>query len=199
MTSTGQIASVDSEYRAVPLPWPPKVPGFENVSCFEIDKTGRLYLTSSEGKFQAVDFARKKLVFSLKLSFVPESLAIDASHEHVVLSSPKEFGIVNFDGKVVFRGKGPCVLAPSGSRILAWSEGFLTLYSLSPFRRLRTWAERMNPPSYLYLGEDEKRALSQDPEGKLQVWEVDEESRVCLLYTSPSPRDLSTSRMPSSA
>ena len=24
-------------------------------------------------------------------------------------------------------------------------------------------------------------------------------SRVCLLYTSPSPRDLSTSRMPSSA
>ena len=178
LTSTGQIASVDSEYRAVPLPWPPKVPGFENVSCFEIDKTGRLYLTSSEGKFQAVDFARKKLVFSLKLSFVPESLAIDASHEHVVLSSPKEFGIVNFDGKVVFRGKGPCVLAPSGSRILAWSEGFLTLYSLSPFRRLRTWAERMNPPSYLYLGEDEKRALSQDPEGKLQVWEVDEESRV---------------------
>ena len=25
------------------------------------------------------------------------------------------------------------------------------------------------------------------------------ENRVCLLYTSPSPRDLSTSRMPSSA
>ena len=25
------------------------------------------------------------------------------------------------------------------------------------------------------------------------------QSRVCLLYTSPSPRDLSTSRMPSSA
>ena len=25
------------------------------------------------------------------------------------------------------------------------------------------------------------------------------EHRVCLLYTSPSPRDLSTSRMPSSA
>ena len=27
----------------------------------------------------------------------------------------------------------------------------------------------------------------------------DRESRYCLLYTSPSPRDLSTSRMPSSA
>ena len=29
--------------------------------------------------------------------------------------------------------------------------------------------------------------------------EVPENARVCLLYTSPSPRDLSTSRMPSSA
>ena len=28
---------------------------------------------------------------------------------------------------------------------------------------------------------------------------VDKKSRDCLLYTSPSPRDLSTSRMPSSA
>ena len=31
----------------------------------------------------------------------------------------------------------------------------------------------------------------------LERWEVPLE--VCLLYTSPSPRDLSTSRMPSSA
>ena len=29
--------------------------------------------------------------------------------------------------------------------------------------------------------------------------EIVEENRTCLLYTSPSPRDLSTSRMPSSA
>jgi len=28
---------------------------------------------------------------------------------------------------------------------------------------------------------------------------LDDEGFVCLLYTSPSPRDLSTSRMPSSA
>ena len=30
------------------------------------------------------------------------------------------------------------------------------------------------------------------------LWNLDR-SRYCLLYTSPSPRDLSTSRMPSSA
>ena len=28
---------------------------------------------------------------------------------------------------------------------------------------------------------------------------VEQEGKTCLLYTSPSPRDLSTSRMPSSA
>ena len=33
------------------------------------------------------------------------------------------------------------------------------------------------------------------PRGKVKKGEV----RSCLLYTSPSPRDLSTSRMPSSA
>ena len=33
--------------------------------------------------------------------------------------------------------------------------------------------------------------------GNLSEWE--EQYIICLLYTSPSPRDLSTSRMPSSA
>ena len=38
--------------------------------------------------------------------------------------------------------------------------------------------------------------------GQLQVYAATDTTaivRVCLLYTSPSPRDLSTSRMPSSA
>ena len=44
-----------------------------------------------------------------------------------------------------------------------------------------------------------------DPEGVLHermedsVDNVEADMYVCLLYTSPSPRDLSTSRMPSSA
>ena len=33
----------------------------------------------------------------------------------------------------------------------------------------------------------------------VQLSPADERLRTCLLYTSPSPRDLSTSRMPSSA
>ena len=38
-----------------------------------------------------------------------------------------------------------------------------------------------------------------DPEGTLSITNCGWFSNVCLLYTSPSPRDLSTSRMPSSA
>ena len=37
--------------------------------------------------------------------------------------------------------------------------------------------------------------------GALTAFQIfpDDELEICLLYTSPSPRDLSTSRMPSSA
>ena len=41
---------------------------------------------------------------------------------------------------------------------------------------------------------DDKKRLSEE-----KVWIVDPLDGTCLLYTSPSPRDLSTSRMPSSA
>ena len=36
-------------------------------------------------------------------------------------------------------------------------------------------------------------------EGRLGDDDYSEPLKICLLYTSPSPRDLSTSRMPSSA
>ena len=43
---------------------------------------------------------------------------------------------------------------------------------------------------------------SSDKKGKVfnpATGEQEKQVRLCLLYTSPSPRDLSTSRMPSSA
>ena len=42
-------------------------------------------------------------------------------------------------------------------------------------------------------------ASEKELETKYQNYAVDSENQTCLLYTSPSPRDLSTSRMPSSA
>ena len=46
---------------------------------------------------------------------------------------------------------------------------------------------------------DEKVAQEKLDAAKALAEEIKEKSITCLLYTSPSPRDLSTSRMPSSA
>ena len=56
--------------------------------------------------------------------------------------------------------------------------------------------ESESPPSYLtpveFLQFVAKLRDIDDSDNKVEYW-------LCLLYTSPSPRDLSTSRMPSSA
>ena len=48
------------------------------------------------------------------------------------------------------------------------------------------------------------RSIGEDVGGLFEIWNTDgmpinSNDELCLLYTSPSPRDLSTSRMPSSA
>ena len=40
---------------------------------------------------------------------------------------------------------------------------------------------------------------SENPNKKFKVYVKNEKGKVCLLYTSPSPRDATLSRMPSSA
>ena len=49
------------------------------------------------------------------------------------------------------------------------------------------------------LSKDAKILLLDEPTSALTNKEVKTLLKICLLYTSPSPRDLSTSRMPSSA
>ena len=63
--------------------------------------------------------------------------------------------------------------------------------------------------SSLLLASADLPVLQAQDGGGLKEWSTDqavdddsvmnEEAEACLLYTSPSPRDLSTSRMPSSA
>lgn len=178
LTPKGQVAQIDAQYRAVPLAWPPAVPGFEKIRCFQLSTSGILYLTTTEGKFQAVDFANKKLKFSLKLPFVPESLQIGAWEKTIVLSSPVEFGLVKTTGKVILRGHGPCAIDFTRQYAVAWREGYLNLYNLSPFRRVRTWAEKIPQPKAISIAQDGRKAVSVGPEGEQHVWEVDEKSRV---------------------
>ena len=46
---------------------------------------------------------------------------------------------------------------------------------------------------------DGKRVIRGELFRSAAMYAIESESDICLLYTSPSPRDLSTSRMPSSA
>ena len=56
-------------------------------------------------------------------------------------------------------------------------------------------------PTYKIITESKSLVLRRKPPGKLlpSAHAVDREYKVCLLYTSPSPRDGLLSRMPSSA
>ena len=62
------------------------------------------------------------------------------------------------------------------------------------------WAVLSNRVRYLLASNQAKLEVSKikDELIQLQFWESFLRE-ICLLYTSPSPRDLSTSRMPSSA
>ena len=71
---------------------------------------------------------------------------------------------------------------------IEWTQNTIRFYgkeSLVP--RLEAWYGDLGK-SYAYSG------IHMDP----KPW-TEELLTICLLYTSPSPRDLSTSRMPSSA
>ena len=46
---------------------------------------------------------------------------------------------------------------------------------------------------------DKREDLTEAEENTIIAKEIKQTKETCLLYTSPSPRDLSTSRMPSSA
>ena len=59
----------------------------------------------------------------------------------------------------------------------------LTTWSISVRRRIRDAISRISPKNIIHTG----AAI-----GHLTAW-------ICLLYTSPSPRDAHESRMPSSA
>ena len=60
---------------------------------------------------------------------------------------------------------------------------------------LSSWEEKKGEQYKFFVKRDESDGVEKVIEGKAIV----PKNKACLLYTSPSPRDLSTSRMPSSA
>ena len=83
----------------------------------------------------------------------------------------------------------------------SWKGGQRKPYTKSRSKAAQKRKEREANETLSILAEEaaEKRA-AQDRRNKERFLElVREQKEGCLLYTSPSPRDLSTSRMPSSA
>ena len=68
------------------------------------------------------------------------------------------------------------------------------LFVLSPFLVLRTY-DLFSPWSFVILA----IAVLATPQAICTSFEFPDRDTVCLLYTSPSPRDKRQSRMPSSA
>ena len=57
----------------------------------------------------------------------------------------------------------------------------------------------LEEPSVVAIDKNTEEPRAVGKEAKLMLGRTPESVDACLLYTSPSPRDLSTSRMPSSA
>ena len=47
--------------------------------------------------------------------------------------------------------------------------------------------------------DDEKKQVIEISRSRMSGWQLEAFDKACLLYTSPSPRDMRRSRMPSSA
>ena len=84
--------------------------------------------------------------------------------------------------------------------LMGWPviAGFLLLLLLIPLNIFITKLEKKYHSKQMKIKDDRSKLMNEILAGiriiKMYAWEDS-----CLLYTSPSPRDLSTSRMPSSA
>ena len=86
------------------------------------------------------------------------------------------------------------ILAPADSLVskilIGWNAGVWTYLALMLWLTVRSRADQVKRIAEV---EDENAGLV------LFIVSIAAIASLCLLYTSPSPRDLSTSRMPSSA
>ena len=106
------------------------------------------------------------------------------------------------DCSVRYEGRLNAHLPLARRLIMLKADGSVLIHSDGGSYKPLNW---MSPPATLRVREPSEDLAA---EGVSEVWEVQagrSDDRLvihimtCLLYTSPSPRDLSTSRMPSSA
>ena len=93
--------------------------------------------------------------------------------------------------QVVISASDPAVLGRWWCEALGW----VVVDDSPPVFEIQPELDRL--PGMLFLAVDGDKETTNRLHIDLRP--DDQEAEVCLLYTSPSPRDLSTSRMPSSA
>jgi tetratricopeptide (TPR) repeat protein len=176
LTPDGRVATVQ-EQRIVPLPWPPPFANAKEICAIQLGDT-TVTIARASGVVECFDFVEEKLLFSHDLGFRPESLKADVTGDILILSSRVAFTILNRKGQMMLRGRGPCALDSTRQYGLVWQLGFMTLFQLAPFHRIRSWTDKIPQPRSVRIADDGCRALSLDAQGTYQVWEVDEISRV---------------------
>lgn len=194
LTPMGQVGQVDAEFRVIPLAWPPAVEEFADVVVLQLSSDGVLYLAHRSGLFQAYNFSQQRITISFRLPFMPRRLELDRSGQTVVVSSETHYGVFLSNGELIYRGEGPFAVDTNRRYGLGWAKGSLTLFELSPFRRVRSWVESIAVPKSISIAQDGRCAVSLAANGDHHVWEVDEDNRVyehsLLLTPGQSYADL---------
>jgi serine/threonine protein kinase/WD40 repeat protein len=176
---TGRIAQPDEDYKVVPENWPASVEDAGDATCLVLSHNGAvLYIGHASGRLQALNFVDQRVAFDLRLPFPIKKLELASHARNLVVTMEPGCVIVDRHGGILCQGDGPLDVDYQRNRCLVFHQGRLELFDLRPFRRLRTWSQVVNGPRCLALAEDGRRAVSLDASGRIDVWEVDEDSRV---------------------
>ena len=176
---TGQIAQPDEDNRVVAESWPSYVEDAGDATCLQLSHRGAiLYVGHASGRLQALNFAEQRTDFELRLPYSIKRIELASQSRNLVVSMEHGFVIVDRHGGILCQGDGTVEVDYQRNRCLVFHQGHLELFDLRPFRRLRVWSQVINGPRDLVLGLDGRRAASLDEGGCIDIWEVDEDSRV---------------------
>lgn len=185
---TGQIAQPDEDNKVTPELWPDEVEDAADATCLLLSHNGAvLYVGHASGRLQALHFGEQRVTFDLRLPYPIRKIELASSARTLVVSMDPGFVIVDRHGSVLCQGDGPAVVDYQRNRALVFHQGRLELFDLRPFRRLRVWNETVQNPRALSLGLDGRRATSTDAGNRIDIWEVDEDSRVFERFFLLSP------------
>jgi hypothetical protein len=185
---TGKIAQPDEDNQVQAEAWPESVEDAGDATCLLLSQNGAiLYVGHASGRLQALNFSEQRTQFDLRLPFPIKKLDLASQARNLVVSMTSGFVIVDRYGSILCQGDGPAEVDYQRNRCLVFHQGRLELFDLRPFRRLRTWNQVVSAPQALVLARDGRRAASLDATGRIDLWEVDEDSRVFERFFLLSP------------